>query len=438
MYKINCLLLSLTVAAFNTAYAEDLLSVYQQALQSDPSLKVADARVEIVAAQTGQALGQMLPQITGTANWSANQQSVRSSDSHYNGTRYYLSLSQSLMDFTKFWTWRHAQTVESQIELERIEAQQSLMFNVVERYFIVLEAEDQLRFIQSEQQATQQQLEQVKKRFAKQLIKITDVYEVEARLDKMEADRIEAESQLSSAKQNLKELTGSSANNLLSLRNDIQYQALEGNIDDWVAVAMNENPSLAAQRQAIEAAHDDVSTQKSRYLPVVDLQLNYYDTDTGYQSTRTQEVQTQVAAINVNVPIFTGGTTTHRLFEAQSRLELSKQEEETKLRTVVKETSDAFFSSNANLRRIQASQKALESAKKSHEAMESAYKYGVATISDVLISQQAEFRAKRDLSQSRYSYVKNRVRFLRAIGTISEDNLQEVNSWLALAPPSIN
>lgn len=432
MNKLQWLLLCLAVTLASNAQSEDLITVYQQALQADPELKSAELAVEIVAAQKGQALGQLLPQINGSANWSENRQTIRGNASNYPGTRYYLSLTQSLLDFTKFWNWRRAQEVENQYDLERIEAQHALMFNVVERYFGVLDAEDQLRFLETEKQATQQQQEQVRKQFAKQLVKITDVYEVEARLDKISADLIEAESVLVTAKEHLRELTDSMPTNLYTLRDAIDYKELEGKLDDWIAVAKSENPTIAAQLRAIDAAGDDVAVQKSRYLPVVDLQLNYYNTNTGYQSVNLNtDIQTQVAAINVNVPIFTGGTTTHRLFEAQSRLELTKQDNEAKLRALVKETSDAFLTSNANVRRIKATRKALESATKSREAMEAAYKYGVETITDVLIAQQLEYKAKRDLSQSKYSYIINRIRFMRAIGAISEGNLQEINGWLA-------
>ena len=232
------------------------------------------------------------------------------------------------------------------------------------------------------------------------------------------------------ARQALKELTNNSPQQLDKLREGIDYNELEGKLDDWLAVAKSENPQLAAQLSAIEAASNNVAVQKSRYLPVVDLQLNYYDTNTGYQSVQTNSTETQVAALNVNVPIFTGGTTTHRLFEAQSRLAMSKEESEAQLRALVKETSDAFSASNANARRIKASDKALASAIKSREAMQSGLKYGVETIADVLRAQQLEFKAKRELTKTKYQYIINRIRFLKAIGTVSVDNLQEINGWL--------
>ena len=129
---------------------------------------------------------------------------------------------------------------------------------------------------------------------------------MEARLDQIKADEIEAESLLLIARQALKELTNTSPQQLDKLREGIDYNELEGKLDDWLAVAKSENPLLAAQLSAIEAASNNVAVQKSRYLPVVDLQLNYYDTNTGYQSVQTNSTETQVAAINVNVPIFTG------------------------------------------------------------------------------------------------------------------------------------
>ena len=426
----NTLLASLLLCAL-PVHSENLITVYQQAQQADPQLKTAELKVEVGNAQKGQALGQLLPQINATGNWSKNkQQSTGRRNSDYDGTRYYVSLTQSVLDFAKFWDWRRSQEVENQYAAEFIEAQHALIFNVVERYFTVLNADDQLQLTQQEKQATASELEQVKKQFAKQLIKITDLYEVEARLDQIKADEIEAESQLLIARQALKELTNNSPQQLDKLREGIDYNELEGKLDDWLAVAKSENPQLAAQLSAIEAASNNVAVQKSRYLPVVDLQLNYYDTNTGYQSVQTNSTETQVAALNVNVPIFTGGTTTHRLFEAQSRLAMSKEESEAQLRALVKETSDAFSASNANARRIKASDKALASAIKSREAMQSGLKYGVETIADVLRAQQLEFKAKRELTKTKYQYIINRIRFLKAIGTVSVDNLQEINGWL--------
>lgn len=423
-------------ACTQTAAAEDLLTIYHQALDADPQLKSAQVKVEIGAAQKGQALGQMLPQVNASGNWSANHQTLRGSNnrvsnSNYPGTRYYVSLNQTLIDFAKFWDWRRASKTEDQYAAEAIEANNQLMFNVVERYFNELEAEDQLNFAKSEKQAAQKQLEQVQKRYAKQVSKITDVYAVEARLDQVIAAEILAETKRVTAQESLRELTGVNPNQLSKLREVVDYQEIQGDLQQWVEMAESQNPAISAKQIAIQAAENNVTVQKSKYLPSADLQLNFYDTNTGYQSTNLgADTQTEVAAINVNVPLFSGGVTTHQLFEAQHRLQFSKNDNEAALRSIVKETSDAFLSANSNARQIKASKKALESASKSREAMEQGFQYGVVTIGDVIKAQQDEFLAKKEFAQAKYSYIKNRIRFMHAIGSISEENLLEVNNWL--------
>ena len=444
MKKIKLLIACLVLAQVVTARAEDLLSIYQQALDADPQLQSAALKVEIGAAQKGQALGQMLPQISANTNWSKNNQTSGTLNatcnkppctSNYTGTRYTVSLTQTVLDFAKFWDWRRAQEIENQYASENIEAQHTLMFNVVKKYFDVLEAEDQLYYLQAEKDSTRKQLEQVQKLYAKQLVLITDLYEVEARLDQINATEIEAETLLVTARESLKELTNTEPVALYKLRDEIDYKKLDGALTDWIEVAKSENPTLAAQLSAIAAAGNNVAVQKSRYLPVVDMQLNYNATNTGYQSINLgSNYETQVAAINVSIPLFTGGTTTNRLFEAQHKLSMSKYENEAKIRALIKETSDSFLSSNASVRRISATRKALESAIKSREAMESGFSYGVQTISDVLNAQKGEFKVKRDLSQAKYGYIKNKMRFLTATGLISDENMHEVNSWLQTMP----
>jgi outer membrane protein len=436
MKKRNVLLLGLIFAVSGVAYADDLLSIYQQALDAYPELKSSETKIKIGTAQKGQALGQMLPQITGTANWSTNSQSqfnqrTRSDQvNDYTGTRYVVSLNQSLLDFPKFWSWRKAQATESQYTLENVQAQQTLLFKVVDSYFTVLEAEDELNLFKGEEETATQELEQIQALFDRELVKVTDLYAIQARLDQIKADSIETEAELVTAKEGLRELTGATPTTLAKLRDEIDYLELEGKLDDWLAVAKSENPTLIAQQYAIAAAEHDVSAQKSKHLPVVELQLYYYNTNTGYQSSLVNQTDTQVAAINVNVPLFSGGVTTKQTQEAQHRLTLNKYDNETKLRALIKETSDAFLTSNANVRRIKASKKALGSATKSREAMETGFEYGVQTITDVLKAQEEEFKAKRDLAKAKYGYIKNRMRFLQAIGMISEENLGEVNGWL--------
>jgi outer membrane protein len=434
-------LLALAITCAYSAQAEDLLFIYQQALEADPNSRSAEEKAGIGMAQKGQALGQMLPQIALSGNWSTNrytqsgartQANPLSHDaiSNYPGTRYYLSLNQPLMDFAKFWAWRQATKVEDQYATEAIEAHNQLMFNVVDRYFSELQAEDELYFAQSEKSATEKKLEQIQKQYAKQLLKITDLYAMEARLDQLKAAEIISESKRVTAQAALSELTGSLPASLSKLRDHIDYPEIPGDLQQWLDMAQSQNPAIAAKQKAIIAAETNVTAQKAKHLPTADLQLNYYNTNTGYQSSQQLPYEVQTAAINVNVPIFSGGITTNQISEARYRLQMSKNDNEATVRSITKETTDAFLSTNAATHSIKASQRALESTRKSREAMEKGYQLGVVTISDLIRAQEDEFSAKKDFALAKYNYIKNRIRFMHAIGSIGEENLHEVNNWL--------
>ena len=439
LFKYGLLALALTCA--QSAQAEDLLFIYQQALEADPNSRSAEEKTGIGAAQKGQALGQMLPQIGLSGNWSTNRytqsgaRTVANPKSHdaisnYPGTRYYLSLNQSLMDFGKFWAWRQAAKVEDQYATEAIEAHNQLMFNVVDRYFSELQAEDELYFAQSEKVATEKKLEQIQKQYAKQLLKITDLYAMEAHLDQLKAAEIVSESKRVTAQAALSELTGSVPAPLSKLRDQVDYPEISGDLQQWLEMAQSQNPAISAKQKAIIAAETNVTAQKAKYLPTADLQLNYYNTNTGYQSSQQLPYEVQTAAVNVNVPLFSGGITYNQVSEARYRLQMSKNDNEATVRGITKETSDAFLSTNAATHSIKASQRALQSTRKSREAMEKGYQLGVVTISDLIRAQEDEFSAKKELAMAKYNYIKNRIRFMHAIGSIGEENLHEVNNWL--------
>ncbi len=415
-----------------SAWAEDLLAIYRLAVLADPNTTMAKLRVEQGKARQGQAGGALLPQINASANLSLNDayRSGSNAEDAYRGQRYNISLSQSVVDLPKYWDWKKHQELTKQLEAEYNDSSQSLMADVVERYFNVLEAKDNLFLVRQEKESTLKQLQQVTKQYKKQLNKITDVYEIEAKLDALVADEIEAETEYVVARETLSELTGQQHQLLYSLKQDVDYQPIEGDIQNWIDQAKNRNPAITAQDKSIDAAKNDLAQQKSRRLPVVDIQLNYYISNTGFQNSETPRTETQVAAVNVNLPIFTGGSTTRRIDEAAYGLEISKQERIASMRKIVKDTRDFYLSSNASLKRIKAAQKALESSTKSREAMEKGFKYGVQTINDVVLSQAREFRAKRDLLQARYTYIKNRLFFERLVGGINEEWLITVNNWL--------
>lgn len=427
------LLYSCLLGVMAPAYAENLLDVYQQALYSDPSLKAAQLQFEISEAQQAQAGGALLPQVSANVNLSYNYRSIDTQGSDkYKGERYSVSLTQSVIDVAKFSNWLRYQSLTDKSLADYQQAQQILMYQVVERYFNVLAERDSLDLSRQEATTTEQQLEQVKRQYEKHIVKITDVYELEAKLDSLVAGQIEIETQLDIARQSLMELTGMPLTNMSVLKEEIQFVELLGEVQQVAALAQLNSPLIHAQNKEIQAADYDVISQRAKHLPVVDIQLQYYNTNNGFQNSMTPVVDTKVAAINITVPIFSGGSTYQRAQEAAKQLRISKQRKISILRAIEKETRDAFLSANASVKRIKAAKKALKTAGKAREAMEKGFKYGMQSIGDVLISQSREFSAKKDVLDAKYTYIKNRIRFEQASGTLSLQSLESINQWLRI------
>jgi outer membrane protein len=167
------------------------------------------------------------------------------------------------------------------------QAHQILMYDVVERYFTVLAVQDNLQLVEQETATTERQLKQIQRQYEKNIVKITDVYELAAKLDILFADKIEVETKLDVAKQSLTELTGEPVNSLANLQNDIQFTKLPGDIKAVTEQAQINSPLIKAQEKEIKAADYDVISQQAKHIPVVDIQLQYYNTNNGYQNRQT-------------------------------------------------------------------------------------------------------------------------------------------------------
>lgn len=416
-------------ASEDKVLVNDLMSTYLQALYADPNLKVAELQFGLSEAQRAQAGGALLPQISANINISYNDRDIQQSGRN-RGERYSVGLTQSLIDVAKIYNWKRYQSLTDKFNQDYVQAQQVLMHDVVERYFSVLAGQDSLKLVQQEISVTKRQLKQLRRQYEKRVVKVTDVYELEANLDALKADAIESETAVDIAKQQLMELTGQRTNNLARLRNDIQFTIIPGDILALTEQAQLNSPLIKAQENEVLAADYNLIGQHAKHLPSVDLQLQYYGTDTGFQNSQVPFSNTMVAAVNITIPIFAGGATYQSAQEAARQLDISRQKKISLLRSIEKETRDAFLSANASVRRIKASNKALQTAIKARKAMEKGLMYGMKSMGDVLISQEREFSAKRDLLVSKYAYILNRIRFQRASGALSPESLEEINQWL--------
>jgi outer membrane protein len=350
-----------------------------------------------------------------------------------------IELRQTLFRWDQWITRQQADKIVGQAEANYMAAQQDLLQRVAGAYFNVLAARDVLASEQAAKEAIARQLEQAQKRFEVGLIAITDVQEAQAAYDQAIAADIQAERSLATTKEVLREITGEYPGDLDS---PIPNMPLVGPnpqaANSWVDTALQQNYALLASRLGAEIAKDDIRINRAGHLPTVDLVLGYRDTDTdstranlpGLPGPADSASDGDSISIQLSVPIYGGGFTSSRVRQAVYQHRAAKERLDRIARETERETRDAYLGVNSEISRVKALRQALESQETALRATEAGFDVGTRTTVDVLDARRALFLAQTNYARSRYDYILNVLRLKLAAGTLSRDDLVEIDSWL--------
>lgn len=420
------------------AQAENLIDIYRAALQNDPTYLAAEANNRATAEGVAQARARLLPSITGSTGLTIND-SLSKGDTQDLGVR----LSQSVYNHSN---WVALSQAQKRTEASALKTQgdlQALAVRVAEAYFNVLAAQDGIELSQAEQKAIGQQLEQTKQRFNVGLIAITDVHEAQARFDQSQASSLQAQNALDNANEALRVITGAYYQTLSRLKADLPLASPEpANPDDWVKAATETNLSLLSQKLTTEVARQDIHAAQSGHLPTASLSafknlggsqrvgtINLPPDGSTPRVSAGNDYEYQIG-LSVSIPIFSGGATKSQTNQAEHRFAAATQDLEAVYRRVIRDTRSAYLGVNANLATVKALQQAEISAQSALEATQAGFEVGTRTIVDVLQATSNLYSAKRNLWRARYDYVLNILRLKSAAGTLTEDDVARVNSWL--------
>lgn len=434
MQKLTSKALLLLLICGGQAWAvEDLATIYGKALQNDAELMIAEANYLAAVQALPIARSARKPQVFLGANGSVRESDNSERDENDNQTiGYSISLTQSLYDNE---VSGNIDTAEAAVEAElaRLQvARQGLILRVADAYFRVLAAQDNVDFAYAERTAIARQLEQAQKRFEVGLIAITDVHEAQARFDTAEAQAIAAENLLENAYQLLAVLTGDvSIRDLARLGDDLALAVPEpADSERWVEAALEFNRDLLAARRDLDAARFERSKRSRRGYPTVDLTASYADNSIDDDFLGDSEQQDLTLAIELQVPLYTGGRIDAEQSEAESQFVAAKNNVLLQTRLASQLSRTAYLDVVSGISQVKALAQALESSNIALEATRAGFEVGTRTSVDVLVSLQETYRAQRDYASSRYDYLLNTLRLKQAAGILIEDDLLGINRSL--------
>jgi outer membrane protein len=457
--------------AATSAGAADLLSVYQDALANDPTIRQADAIRKATKEAKPQAWGLLLPQITGqgtyqrgrTENTSSTPQSIfdpnnpsgppigsalvpRTQILRPDNTNWSINLTQNLFSWTNWASLRAADSQVAQAEADYRTAQQNLLSRVAARYFAVLSAQDALEAQQVALEAFNRQLDQSNKRFEVGLIAITDVQESKAARDQSTAGVIQAKRTLATAEEQLREVTGQKYDRLSRPGPDMALAAPSpADEQAWVDMSLDQNTALLSSRLGADIARENVRVAFGGHLPTIDL-VGAYGKQDGNGSAEISglgkfdpfpsEGTQKTYGLQVQVPIFSGGRTQSRVRESQYRWIAAKEQVTATSRQTERLARDAYLGVLSEMARVEALKQGFESQQTSLKATEAGYEVGTRTSVDVLDQRRLLVNAQTLYLQSRYDYLQNVVNLRLAAGNLNPQTLDELNRLLTETVPA--
>jgi outer membrane protein len=437
-------------AGSSLANAEDLLSVYQQAQANDPV--VLRAQAQFFAAEEGieQARSVLLPQIYGSASYTESKSEfIPTSDTGQSSgqiltnksdtTSYGINLDMELYNHSTWLKLDNAKKLAHQSDVSYQLAKQDLIVRVTQAYFKVLSAKDDLEFAKAEKAAIERQLEQTKQRFSVGLTAVTDVHEAQAQFDNAVTSEIISENQVFNAEEALRVITNVYPRDLYILNTErfSTSRPAPDSANEWQQTAEAKNLELIAERISIDIAKENINIARSGHYPTLSLSGSYgnqeQDNEVNNINFNNPALDSHSIGISLYVPIYSGGAITSSVRQAQSNYVAASQNMEQAYRNVVQNTRNAYNTVIAAVSSIKSLEQSVISAQSALKATEAGFEVGTRTIVDVLNSTRNLYNAKRNLSSTRYNYIQNVLALKRAGGTITEQDLNDINQGLTAA-----
>ena len=437
------LVTSLLALSIHSA-ADSLLDIYNDALENDPQYKSAEFSYLAGKEIKVQGRAGLLPNVSISAqtNWNEYYQNG-DLQNEYNNFSSSARLTQPLIRLDSWFKYRQSKFLTDAAEADFAYSQQALIVRTAELYFNVLRAIDNLSAARSEEKAIKKQLDQIRQRYEVGLAAVTEVQEAQLAFDLSLASRTRVEGEVYTAKEALNALVGREILSLDGLVNDLNVtNPVPASKEEWARKAVENNFRLQAANLRKFASKNNARSVASNHLPKVDIvgvqtesETNQYafdglNTGGAFNITVPDETQRDTYSLQLSMPIFQGGAVISRTKQAYAESNKSIEDALFTERSVIQDVRSQYSNVVTLVANLRAQKQAVVSASSALEATKVGYEVGTRNIVDLLQAEKNLYSAERNLSNAKYDYLITTLRLHLAAGTLSPENLIEINNLL--------
>lgn len=413
--------------------------VYEQALRNDPEFLAA--LQERDAGQESRTIGRagLLPKLSynynkGRNNSRAtylNERGNTHEDRNYNSYGSTFTVQQPLIDYEAYANYRKGVAQALFADETFRSKSQELLVRVLTHYTQALFAQDQIDNARAKKNAYEQQFQQNEQLFRQGEGTRTDILEAESRYELATAEQLQAQDEQDAALRELGALIGVATVNIDELTPlPASFSALPlqpASFSSWHTMALESNPLLASQREALEVARYEVERNRAGHLPKLNAYASVRKMESESGNTYNQRYDTNTIGIEISLPLYAGGGVAASVRQANSNLARVEYELEGKTRETLIELRRQFNACQSGVSKLRAYQKALVSAEALVVSTRQSILGGERVNLDALNAEQQLYSTRRDLAQARYDYLLAWTKLHFYAGTLGEQDLARLD-----------
>ncbi|MFL2691975.1 MAG: TolC family outer membrane protein [Gammaproteobacteria bacterium] len=431
------------VVASQIVSSDDLLSVYEEALEKDPNYNLNKADLQLNKEYLNQARSALGPRLnlSGSSNWNEYYQE-KELQNDYNTFSYNLNLSQPIFRLDSWFQSRRAKKNLDAAEARFAYQQQDLIIRVTRAYFNILSARSSLKTAQATEKAFENQFQQIVQRFNLGSASKIELAEAKAAFNRSTSDRVLAEGNLDISFEEINSIVGREVTLIAPLSDEIKLSVPDENLELIVKNGIDNNFLIKEAASKLLASKSNTRSKTANYLPKIDANANAnrrtskqytfdgLDSDLDLPFFIPQETENRNFSVQFSLPLFTSGLNNSQ--RRQALLEEVKSEEQVILiqRNItqqIRSLHSAIRTAKLNVESLEAS---LESTKDALDATKLGYELNSRNLIDLLQAERSFSDVQNRLSQAKYSYIVTYLQFKQAIGILDPDDLLEINENL--------
>lgn len=396
-------------------------------LEENPLILAAEAELRSVRQAFPLARANLLPQVAldvASTHTVYDIPGPGGGQEHTDPASAVLSVSQSLYNRESLTTRQMAAPQVAAAEQNLAHQQQGVLLNALEVMVTLLQTRQVAELARNNLLLTRKHLEATQARFEVGVITRTDLSQAQARVAAAEAERIQAENQVSLTEARYQEVVGEWPPAALRLPVlPPAVAALVGDDDPARMQAMLESrPDLLAAMYQLQVSNLNVNLKQAGHHPTLAVSSTAgrsWNSTVGYQD----PVDSVAVGFSLDIPIYTGGRVQAQTRQARHQRDQTQAHLDQLKRQARRELEQALRDHRSAQASVHAFSSAVDAAMAALNGMEEEFRVGTRTALDLLDAQYELFANQTELTKSRFTVQLGRFRILQSLGLLNLANL---------------